>query len=160
MAEEMRAHEIADQRERVMEGLRLYGSSFNRFSRRFAQWTGLHATDAEALMEIVYAEESGNPLSPSRLAELVQLTSGATTSLVNRLESAGHVVRTREHADRRTVTLRSGENVHDMADEFFGPLGERLDEMMSAYPPELLEQFESFLGELHRTMQHQLGLHS
>lgn len=151
-----RVADIADRRARLMEELRQYGASFNQFSRRFAQWSGLHATDAEALMEIVYAEENGDPLTPSRLSKHVQLTSGATTSLVNRLEAAGHVVRTREHTDRRTVTLRSGVNVHEMADEFFGPLGDRLDRMMSGYPPELLEQFEGFLGELRQVMQEQL----
>lgn len=148
--------EIAEQRTRLMEGLRMYGSAFNQFSRRFAHWAALHTTDGEALMEIVYAEERGRPLSPSRLSDRVQLTSGATTSLIDRLERAGHVVRTREGPDRRTVTLRSGSNVHEMADEFFGPLGHRLDEMMSHYSPELLAQFEGFLDELHRTMQTQL----
>lgn len=151
--------EIAEQRARLMEGLRIYGSAFNQFGRRFAQWAGLHATDGEALMEIVYAEERGRPLSPSRLAERVLLTSGATTSLIDRLERAGHVVRTREGSDRRTVTLRSGSNVHEMADEFFGPLGHRLDAMMAAHDPELLAQFESFLSELTTTMQAQLDDH-
>lgn len=148
--------DIAEQRTRLMEALRMYGSAFNQFSRQFAQWSGLHPTDGEALMEIVYAEERGVPLSPSRLAERVQLTSGATSTLIDRLERAGHVRRTREGTDRRTVTLRSGSSVHEMADEFFAPLGNRLDTMMARYPPDMLAEFESFVGELVDTMQTEL----
>ncbi len=148
--------ELAQQRGRLMEGLQRYGTTFSQFGRRFAAWLGLHSTDAEALLEIVYAEEAGAPLSPARLAERIHLTSGSTTSLLNRLEAAGLVSRTREQSDRRIVTLRSEQSVHDRADDFFDPLGVSLDAMMAKYPTELLEQFEGFLADLHETMQAKL----
>ncbi|GAA1456490.1 MarR family winged helix-turn-helix transcriptional regulator [Williamsia maris] len=147
----------AAQRERLMESLQTYGADFSEFGRRFAGWLGLHSTDAEALLQIIYAEQGGAPLSPARLAERIHLTSGATTSLLNRLESAGFVSRTREHSDRRIVTLRSEQSVHDRADEFFDPLGVSIDAVMSGYPPEMLVQFEKFMGDLHATMQTRLG---
>ena len=140
-----------------MQGLQTYGADFSEFGRRFAGWLGLHSTDAEALLQIIYAEQGGAPLSPARLAERIHLTSGATTSLLNRLESAGFVSRTREHSDRRIVTLRSEQSVHDRADEFFDPLGVRIDAVMSTYPPEILVQFEKFMGDLHAAMQDRLG---
>lgn len=86
-------------------------------------------------MEITAAEEKGTPLSPARLGERISLTSGATTALLNRLEKAGHIVRTRENADRRVVTLHSSAHVQDLADEFFGPLAVRLDAMMRSTRP-------------------------
>ena len=117
-----------------MDEFRAYGGTFTEFSHRFASWLGLHSTDATALMEITAAEEKGTPLSPARLGERISLTSGATTALLNRLEKAGHIVRTRENADRRVVTLHSSAHVQDLADEFFGPLAVRLDAMMAKYP--------------------------
>lgn len=141
-----------EQRARLMEELRAYGSTFNQFSRLFARWLGLYSTDSEALLEIVYAEERGCPLSPARLAERIGLTSGATTSLLNRLEEAGHVVRSRESTDRRVVTLRSGRHVHDRADEFFAALAGRLDATISRYPPDLLNGVEALLIDLNATM--------
>lgn len=145
-------NDASGHRERLLDGLQRYGADFNQFGRRFADSLGLHTTDAEALIDIVYFEDQGTPLSPARLAERIHLTSGATTSLLNRLEAAGQIVRTREHSDRRVVTLRSGRSVHDHADAFFGPLGESIDAMMADYPPEILAQFEEFLADLHRTM--------
>ena len=76
--------------------------------------------------------------------------------MLNRLEKAGHIVRTRENADRRVVTLHSSAHVQDLADEFFGPLAVRLDAMMAKYPPELLSRFEEFLVDLHSTMNEHL----
>jgi DNA-binding MarR family transcriptional regulator len=96
-------------------------------------------------------------LSPARLASRIGLSSGATTSLLNRLEEAGHVVRTRESSDRRVVTLRSGRHVHERADEFFATLARQLDTTMSRYPPELLKSFESLVIDLHSTMNAQLS---
>ena len=148
--------DIAVERERLMDEFRAYGATFTEFSHRFASGLGLHTTDATALMEITAAEEKGAPLSPARLSERISLTSGATTALLNRLEKAGHIVRTRENADRRVVTLHSSAHVQDLADEFFGPLAVRLDAMMAKYPPELLSRFEEFLVDLHSTMNEHL----
>jgi DNA-binding MarR family transcriptional regulator len=148
--------DVAVQRARLMEELRGYGATFTEFSRRFAAWLHLHYTDAVALLEISAAEERGDPLSPARLSERISLSSGATTALINRLEKAHHVVRTREHSDRRVVTLHTTEHVGELAAEYFGPLAERLDEMMAHYSPDVLRQFESFVVDLRNTMEVQL----
>ncbi|MFJ8750108.1 MarR family winged helix-turn-helix transcriptional regulator [Streptomyces sp. NPDC102441] len=148
---------VAAQRERLMEGLRGYGGHYAELSRRFAAWLGLHSTDATAVLEIAAAEERGTPLSPARLSERIPLSTGATTALLNRLEAAGHITRTREHSDRRVITLRSGPHIQERADEFFGPLARRLDTAMAHYPPELLERFESFVTDLNSTMDAHLA---
>uniref|UniRef100_A0AAU2JK63 MarR family transcriptional regulator n=1 Tax=Streptomyces sp. NBC_00049 TaxID=2903617 RepID=A0AAU2JK63_9ACTN len=148
---------VAEQRERLMESLRIYGSHYAELSRRFAAWLGLHSTDATAVLEIAAAEERGTPLSPARLSERISLSTGATTALLNRLEAAGHITRAREHSDRRIVTLRSGGHIQERADEFFGPLAGRLDAAMSPYPPQLLEQFEQFMAGLNATMDAHLA---
>jgi DNA-binding MarR family transcriptional regulator len=155
--EQPAAADPVGQHARLMEELRNYGSIFNQFSRLFGSWLGLHSTDSEALMEIVYAEERSTPLSPARLASRIGLSSGATTSLLNRLESAGHIIRSRESSDRRVVTLRSSPNVHTRAEEFFAPLAVQLDTAMSRHAPELLNNFEALLIDLRTTMSSHLA---
>lgn len=151
------AEDGAARRERLMEGLRVYGGHYTELSRRFAAWLGLHSTDATALLEIAAAEERGTPLSPARLSERISLSSGATTALLNRLEAGGHIVRSREHSDRRVITLRGGAHIQERADEFFGPLAHRLDVAMAPYPPELLERFESLVTDLNAAMDNHLA---
>ncbi|MFD3591507.1 MarR family winged helix-turn-helix transcriptional regulator [Nocardia sp. NPDC058640] len=141
------------QYERLHEGLRAYGANYREFTRRFATWLGLHSTDAEALIEILTAEERGTTLSPARLSERISLSNSATTALLNRLEQAGHVVRSREHEDRRVITLRSTPHILELANDFFGPLGTRVEEtVMGKYAPEELRRFEAFLADVHVAM--------
>src|ERR1700677_763401 len=93
--------DIAAQRAKLLEELRAYGADYSEVARRFATWLGVHSTDATALVEILSAEERGDPLSPARLSERISLTSGATTALLNRLGRAGHIVRSREKNRKR-----------------------------------------------------------
>ncbi|MFJ9127232.1 MarR family winged helix-turn-helix transcriptional regulator [Streptomyces sp. NPDC102340] len=146
--EESALDEVAERRELLVEALRVYGGQYAELSRSFAAHLGLYSTDAAALLEIIAAEERGAPISPARLSKRILLSSGATTSLLNRLEDAGHIVRSREHSDRRVVTLRSSQHIQERADEFFRPLAAPMDAIIGRYPPELLDQFRSLLGEM------------
>jgi MarR family transcriptional regulator, organic hydroperoxide resistance regulator len=148
---------VAERRRRLVEELRDYGATYNRYGRAFATWMGLHSTDADALLEIVNAEQRADPLTPARLAVRISLTSGATATLLNRLERVGHIVRSREHDDRRLVTLRTGPHVRRSAEEFFGPLARRLDAVLTRYPPDVVQQFQDLITDLHTTMNAHLN---
>ncbi|MFH9868449.1 MarR family winged helix-turn-helix transcriptional regulator [Streptomyces lydicus] len=147
---------VAAQREQLAEALRAYGASFTELGRRFAAQLGVHSTDAFALLEIASAEARGVPLSPALLGNRIPLSSGAMTALLNRLERAGYVIRTREHTDRRIVTLRSTPQAKERAEAFFGPVNARQDTVLSRYPSELLQQLETVLTQLRSTMDTQL----
>jgi len=136
----------------LLNGLRSFGANYTEFTRRFADWLGLHPSDAAGLAEILYAEDHGTPLNPSQLARRLSLTSGATTNLVNRLEKLDYVVRSREHSDRRIVTLRSSAGIEEPARRFFAPLSECLDSLVAQYPPEQIEAFNRLLRQLHHEM--------
>ncbi|MET0966915.1 MAG: MarR family transcriptional regulator [Nakamurella sp.] len=136
----------------ILESLRTYASIDNEITHHLAKWLGVHSADAGALAEILNAEAKGTPLSPARLAKRISLSSGATTALLNRLETAGYLVRSREHADRRVVTLRSVAAVTEPANDFFLPLARRLDAMMTTYSAAQLAQFEQLLDDINATM--------
>lgn len=150
-------HGMTAQHAAILESLRTYASVDNELTHHLAKWLGVHSADAGALAEILNAEAKQTPLSPARLAKRISLSSGATTALLNRLENAGYLVRSREHADRRVVTLRSVGAVTEPANAFFLPLARRLDAMMSNYPPELLAKFEEFLNDINTTMTDVVG---
>ncbi|GAA5155698.1 hypothetical protein GCM10023340_41620 [Nocardioides marinquilinus] len=95
-----------DVRVGLMHRLNDWAVGHAEVNRQLADWIGLPTSDAVALGHLVWAAEAGDPLSPAGLMRRIGLTSGATTLLVDRLEAAGHVARSRESADRRRVTLR------------------------------------------------------
>lgn len=145
--------DMADRRaNEVIEGLRELAAAQSELGRVFARSMRMHGTDAVAIVEIINAEGRGRPLTPARLAERIGLTTGATSILLNRLEEAGHVVRTREHTDRRVVTLRSTPGIHAAATEFYEPLSRLLGAVLSDYSAADLDRTGSLVRHLRTTM--------
>ena len=132
--------------------MRAFATTQSELGRFFARSRRLHPTDAAAIVEILTAEERGRPLTPARLAERLALTTGATSTLLNRLEEAGHVRRTREHSDRRLVTLHSSPAVHETAEAFFAPLTAHLNAAISDYSAAELELVAGFADRLRTAM--------
>lgn len=98
----------------------------DRFAEMFGEAHGLHRTDLNALAVIMDAAKMGAPMSPSRLADALHLSASATTSVLDRLERAGHLYRDRSATDRRKVELRMHDQARRIGAEFFLPLGESL----------------------------------
>ena len=93
-----------------------------RIAHLFAQRQGIHGTDVEALLRILVADE-GRPMTAGRLAAELGLSTGAVTTLIDRLERDGHVRRERDTADRRRVIVRYVRSGLELAGRFFQPLG-------------------------------------
>ncbi|WP_250003502.1 MarR family transcriptional regulator [Actinoplanes sp. M2I2] len=129
----------------VVDLLRLYSIEAQRVAHEFAGRHGLHFTDLQALIAVMHAERRGTPLTPGRLGEAIGLSSGATTAVIDRLERAGHLMRTRESTDRRVVHLRYGEPGMELAVAFFRPLGVRSQAVMDGFSPDELVTVRRFL---------------
>lgn len=141
-----------EQRDRLLQLLRKHGTTFVELGRNLGSRMGLHPTDSTALVEILEAQDRGTPLTASELSRRVGLTGGATSSLLNRLEGAGHIQRARGSTDRRIVILHATDGVEAEIDRYFDPLTERMGAMMQEYPPEMLQEFERFLTGVCETM--------
>jgi DNA-binding MarR family transcriptional regulator len=147
---------FVEQQDRVLEAFLAFASEQNDLTRTFARDNGLHTTDSVAIVAIIRAEENGHPLTPVRLAEVIGLTGGATSILLNRLEEAGYVTRTRGHADRRMVTLHSTSTIHDIADTYYSPLRRQFRTTMSSYSGNELQLVERIAVDLRNTMTNYL----
>ena len=88
---------------------------------------GINATDLRCL-ELL---EENPGVTPSRLAQLAALTSGAVTGVLDRLEASGFVRREADPEDRRRIIVR--------------PVPERMADVAAAYKP-LLARAASLRG--------------
>ena len=129
----------------VLEALRAYVVAYQDSTHDFVRHLGLPVTDGTALGEILYAEQVGAPLSPTALSHRIALTSGATNALLNRLEARGLVIRTREHDDRRVVTLRPTDLARRAGEEFFGGSADDLRASLAAHSDSELGAVRDFL---------------
>jgi DNA-binding MarR family transcriptional regulator len=86
------------------------------------------------------------PMTPSRLAEAMAITKGgAITAMVDRLEKAGYVRRTRDPRDRRQVLVDTVDDapLRQLVARF-SPIGERLTGLLAHYTDEELEVILDF----------------
>ncbi|MET8575667.1 MarR family transcriptional regulator [Streptomyces sp. NPDC005012] len=132
--------------------LRRMNSEFNRIVQEFAQAHGLHLTDMQALIAILDAdadpEEESGPMTPGRLRKQLNLTSGAVTACLDRLERAGHIRRVRDAGDRRVVHLHYAAAARGLAMDYFRPLARSTDAARSRFSTEELTVVVRFLAEM------------
>ena len=111
----------------------------------FARVHGLHDTDVRALIHLLDADRAGVPATPGWLGARLGLTSPSTTALIDRLESAGHVVRERSSADRRKVEIHVSDQAVALGWEFFGPLLSGMVAAMRSFDAAELDAVDRFL---------------
>jgi DNA-binding MarR family transcriptional regulator len=90
------------------------------FHEAVAVRLGINATDLKCL-ELAAGEQS---VTPSRLAELAGLTSGAITGVLDRLERAGIISREADPDDRRRVVVRVALDRLDEISAIYRPMGD------------------------------------
>ncbi|GGX02091.1 MarR family transcriptional regulator [Streptomyces malachitofuscus] len=136
--------------------LRRMNNEFNRIAHDFAQSQGLHLTDVQALIAILDADADpdadGEPMTPGRLRKQLNLTSGAVTACVDRLERAGHIRRVRAAGDRRVVHLEYAEGARTVARDYFRPLARSTDAARGRFTPAELTVVARFLTEMNREL--------
>src|SRR5215475_7557131 len=80
-----------------------------------AEQLGVGATDFDALVLL----DTAGPLAAGRIAEAMAITTGAVTGLIDRLERAGCVQRTRHDTDRRQVLIELTPARRDQLDAYW-----------------------------------------
>ncbi|HEU5381627.1 MAG TPA: MarR family transcriptional regulator [Ktedonobacteraceae bacterium] len=114
------------------------------FHQAVAERVGLSATDLKCLDVL---DRMGS-LTAGQLAELVGLTGGAITAMIDRLEVGGFVQRERDPTDRRRVFIKAVQDQeHRTAlTRFYEPLQQAMrEELAERYSPEVLAMIEDFL---------------
>jgi DNA-binding MarR family transcriptional regulator len=92
----------------------------------------LGLTDSQVLA-IQYLARAGE-LTPGQLAALLQLSSGGTTGLIQRLQRAGHVSRHASPRDKRSAVVRLTPAIASWAAEAWAPFVAELDALVASLP--------------------------
>lgn len=143
-------HKEADARRQLVSGLigdqqSLFSES-QRVIHAFARQHSLSEREFNALLVVMIAENRGEAITPTGLARRIRLSPPATTNVINKLVTAGHITREREGDDLRRVTLRYGIEAREMAAEFFAPLAELADAHAEGFSLEELRTVRRYLG--------------
>lgn len=134
-----------DHREELIAALglesRRYQNAQDLFDDIAVARLGINRTDGRCL-DIV--EQHGR-MTAGELARESGLSSGALTTLLDRLERRGYVRRVRDTADRRRIFIELTDLARGRAWEIWGPIGEAVPALFEAYTDAELEMILRFL---------------
>lgn len=130
-----------------------YASEALRSTEHWAATQGMHTTDARAMAALGQAQRAGTAMTAGELGEAIGLSSPATSALIARLESAGHIERTRDPEDRRRVLLTPSQSAIIGAVAYFQPMGDAASAALDGFGEEDIDVIADFLGRLVRHMR-------
>ncbi|MGE0619230.1 MAG: MarR family winged helix-turn-helix transcriptional regulator [Afipia sp.] len=115
---------------RLTTALRIASAQSLLISQAVAAKIGLNTTDLECL-DII---QTGQLVSAGEIAKKTGLTTGAVTTLLDRLEKAGYVKRQADPNDRRRVMIAiRPERLQPLAD-VYAPLQAAMEALYRDYP--------------------------
>jgi DNA-binding MarR family transcriptional regulator len=121
--------------------MRAYQTQNDNFDQAVADLAGMNRTDMRCLDLI---DQAGG-LTAGDLARAANLTTGAVTAVVDRLEAAGMARRVRDPQDRRRVRIEVTPRLAELSAPIFAPLIEESMRWMSRYSEEELAIILDFL---------------
>lgn len=117
----------------IVRALQEFTVASDRFIDATGAGHGMHRTDLHALREVLRADEAGCPLTASELGRALGISAPATTALVDRLTSTGHVRRQQSATDRRRIHVVGTDSARSDGWLMFGPLAISLGELVGHY---------------------------
>ena len=134
--------------DRLMLLLQQFVVESERYVEAVSERDALHRTDLNALAAMVRAAAAGRTVTPGLLRTELNLSSPATTALVDRLDRSGHVNRTRSDTDRRKVYLELTEKARATGGAMFAPLARNIGQVLDGYPAEDRQRLAGFLADI------------
>ncbi|MGO0061208.1 MarR family transcriptional regulator [Brevibacillus fluminis] len=125
----------------LLQELRRNSARAVMFHQKISEKLGLNATDHKCLD---FLNQEG-PATAGRLAELTGLTTGAVTSVIDRLEQAGYVVRDKDPNDRRRVLVKPVEGGAQHISPFFQSVFQATVQLLSAYSEQEIRLILDFI---------------
>ncbi|XEC94313.1 MarR family winged helix-turn-helix transcriptional regulator [Paenibacillus tarimensis] len=124
------------------------------FHQSVAAFLGLNITDHKCLDFLLAMGKA----TAGQLSEITGLTTGAITHVLNRLEKAGYVKRTKDPDDRRIVYAEPVyENLQSIW-EVFGPLQTAMSDLYTRYSPSEIRTILDYIERSNQILAHQAEL--
>lgn len=129
----------------LMSLLQQFTVETDRYVDTISVRDALHRTDLNALGIMMGAARAGATVTPGMLRQALNLSSPATTALIDRLDEAGHVRRSRSSVDRRQVHLEMTEKALATGSRLFAPLAREVEKALSDFSAEELELLSTMM---------------
>src|SRR5918999_5408281 len=125
----------------VGDAFRRNGQGQDAMDAAAALFFGIHRTDL-SLLDVL---QLGGRMTAGELAKRGNLSPGAVTAALHRLERAGYVRRVRDEVDRRRVFVEVTDEMLERAGQVYGPLAARSAELLGDFSDDQLRAMSEML---------------
>jgi DNA-binding MarR family transcriptional regulator len=132
--------------EEVAKAITQFQTATDQIDEAAAAYLGINRTDLRCL-GLLYGN---GPMQAGQLGAAAQLSPGATTAAIDRLEHAGYVRRVRASEDRRGVLVEMTPVARERIEHIYGPVGRAGMERLARYSEAELTLVRDFLREGYR----------
>ena len=132
--------------------MRMYQTAVDRFDEAATRVLGINRTDGRCL-DIL---DQRGPMTAGDLARAGGLTTGAMTTLLDRLEGLGYLRRGPHPTDRRRVVVELTEKARRLTGQIYGPVGREGTELLAC----LSDRQLGLIGDVMRTGRELLERHT
>jgi DNA-binding MarR family transcriptional regulator len=132
----------------IAADVRALTAESDQIGHNFAGRHALTGNDFRALLHVMVAENSGEPLTAGELRKRMGVSGAAITYLVERMIASGHLLRDSDPADRRKVMLRVADQGLEVGREFFTPLAGHTTDSLADLPDDDLAAAHRVLSAL------------
>ena len=132
----------------VLHAVRRFRRSDAVMRSRTATVLSVNPTDLAALRRLVAADRLGEQVSPTELAVYLEISSAATTKLLNRLGELGHIRRQPHPTDRRAQLIVATDEADTAIRQALGHSHDRMLEVVTSLSPDEQQTVIRFLDAL------------
>ena len=144
---ELSEEEIA-QITQVLKAIKRWRESEQAISFQSRSDMKLGENDMKALRFLVAAQHQNFVVTPGSLADHLAISTASTTKLLDRLETAGHIVRAPHPSDRRALMITITKKTHEHVRDTVGRTHARRFDVAARLTPDERETVVRFLDDL------------
>lgn len=128
----------------IGEQLRALALLSRAMEKKLGEQLGVNSTDLAAMEHLIINRQ----LTPSELATSLNVTTAASTQIIDRLEQMGHVTRERQSRDRRKVSIIPNPMSVTHVFQEIGPVLHGFEAIVAALDSADRAVIERFLGQV------------
>jgi DNA-binding MarR family transcriptional regulator len=142
-------YEPSDQAARsvgVLNALRQYRTAEQAMRKRTRAAMKMNENDLSALRFLMESGRRGQQVSPTALARRLEVSTASITSLIDRLERAGHVERRPSPSDGRAIIVVPTASSHEEVRHTLGEMHARMKSVADQLTPDEADAVVRFLS--------------
>lgn len=135
----------ADPAVELLAATRRFRTADHEMRRRLSAGMDMNTTDLAALRCVIAHERAGDPVTPLRLAQQLEISGASVSKLLDRLAVSGHLERAPHPRDGRSRIVVATDHAHSEVREQLSGMHEQMLQIARAVPASARQATIDFL---------------